>query len=372
VPTPEDWLDMRDAEPFGAIVKYNPCTKHARGSVCPHFARSRKCGKAPLTCDMPEYDMWYKEVLRGKTKSYYPIRIRLLEKPGTFMFLFHVDYHAIVGEVQIIKTTKEDNRNHYWFNNFISYPHPVQLELLETDPRLRWIARKSRTRCVYIDHQSIDEIRTLAKLSEKERLRKGKDFDRALRQMKRSYGKKERRSTPNFDMDKEYQKLNRNYEIGEQVLTEAKKHYFSFVRKKPRLRRSLYEMFYASVYLAFRTLAIPKLLHEISDISGVSSKRLAKLYRLMVKELDIVVQPVDVEELAKCQSTKLGISEETIDRVVAIIREERIKGNLVGKAPSVVAAVATFIACQERDEKKELKKIAESFGVSAESIKNAQ
>jgi transcription initiation factor TFIIIB Brf1 subunit/transcription initiation factor TFIIB len=319
---------------------------------------------------MPEYDLWYKEVLRGKTKSYYPNRIRLLENPGMFMFLFHIDYHAIVGEAQVVRTTKEDKRNLYWFNNFISYPHPVQLELLETDSRLRWIFRKSRACCVYIGQESINEIRILSKLSEKERLKIGKDFDRALRQIKKSSSKKEGTSTHNFDIDEECQKLNRNFEMSERVLTEAKKHYFSFVRKKSRGRRSLYETFYASLYLAFRTLEIPKLLHEISSISGVSSKKLAKLYRLMVKELDIEVKPVDVEELVKCQSIRLGISDETIDRAVAIIREERIKGNLIGRAPSVEAAVAVFTACQEREEKKELKKIAESFWVSMEAIRS--
>ena len=361
---------MRDAKPRGAIVKYNPCTRYARGSACPYFNRSRKCNKSPLSCDMPEYDSWYKEVLRGETKSFYPNRIRLLENPGTFMFLFHVDHHAIMGEAQIVKATTEDGKHFYWFNNFLSYPYPVPLELLETDPRLPKMAKKSRALCVYIRHESIEEIRRLSKLSEKERQKLGKDPKKALQQMKKSSPHiKERRSTWSFDVRNECQKLKKNYKTSEQVLAETKKYYSLSVQKRLHLGRSFYEIFYASLYLAFRMLKIPKLLDEISNISGVSSKKLGKLYRHLVKELDIIVPPFDAEQLVKCQSSRLGISNETIGRAVAIIREARMRGYLVGKAPSGVAAIATFIACQETGEKKEPKKIAESFGVSVETIR---
>lgn len=128
----------------GAIVKYNPCTRYARGSSCLYFDKSKKCDKPPLECEMPEYDNWYKEVVNGKRRCFYPKRVQLFENPGVIMFLFHIHHHAIMGEMQIVRSTLKDGKHFYWFDKFLFYPHPVQLELLETDSRLPRIASKGR------------------------------------------------------------------------------------------------------------------------------------------------------------------------------------------------------------------------------------
>ena len=352
--------------PCGVIVKYNPCTRHARGSPCLYFNRVRKCGKPPLTCEMSEYDKWYKDVINGKIKCFYPSRVRLLENPGSLMFIFHVHYHAIMGEAQIVRSTMENGSHLYWFDELLSYPHSVQLELLQTDPRLPRIARKGRWRFVYVSTRTVEEIRRLAKLSEEQRKKLGKTLKRVIEQLKKRPTYK---PTWEFYSKNECEKLRKRYKLNEQVLAETQKYFSKSVQKKLSIGSPFDERFYASLYLAFRMLGIPKLLSDVTEICGVSSKKLGKLYRLFASELNLIVPPLDPVQLIKSRSGILNISKKTIRRAVFLVQEARKRRVMCGKAPSSIAAVATYVACQKEREEKEQKQIAETFSVSEVTIR---
>jgi hypothetical protein len=115
----------------GVIVKYHPCTRYARGSACPYFVGVRRCGREPLECELPEYDQWYRGVLEGRVKCFYPNRIVLLETSGVPMFLYHVDFHGIVGEAVIKRAEVRNDANYYFFDSFTRYPYPVLLEIIK-------------------------------------------------------------------------------------------------------------------------------------------------------------------------------------------------------------------------------------------------
>ena len=361
---------IENLKPCGAIVKYNPCTKYARGSPCLYFKRSKKCGKPPLACEMPQYDNWYKEVLKRDRKCFYPNRVRLLENPGVLMFIFHVHHHAIMGEAQIVGSTIENGRHFYWFDEFVSYPHPVQLELLQTDSRLPRIARRGQWLCVYISKKTIEEIRRLSKLSGEKRKKLSTDLRKVLEQLRKHPPYISRGPTWEFYMRDECQKLKTKYKLNERILAEAQKYFSKSVQKKLSIGRSFHEMFYASLYLAFRMLEIPKLLNDITEICGVSSTRLRKLYRLFARELNLTVPPLNPEQLIKSRSGRLDISEKTIRRAISIAQEARKKRITLGKAPSTIAAVAVYVACLKEGEEKLQKEIAQTFGVSTGSIRN--
>lgn len=350
----------------GVVVKYNPCTRYARGSVCLYF-RSKKCDELPLACQMPEYDKWYKDVLEGKRKCFYPNRIRLLENPGVPMFLFHVHHHAIVGEAQIVRSTTKNGKHFYWFDEFLSYPHPVQLELLEIDPRLPRLVKKGRWTLIYISEETIEKIRSLSRLPVKERKKLGKHLAMVVEQLKilplykptwRSY------------MQNECEKLRKRYGLNEQVLAETQKHFSTFVKKKLSKGSSLGVRFYASLYLAFRMLGIPKPLKDIARISGISSTQLGKGYRLFARELNLTVPPLNPKQLIKSRSGKLNISKNTIARALFLVEEARKRRIVVGRSPSSIAAVAMFVACKQEGEEETQKQIAETFGVSEATIRN--
>ena len=320
-----------------------------------------------MACQMPEYDKWYKDVLKGKRKCFYPNRIRLLENPGVPMFLFHVHHHAIVGEAQIVRSTAKNGNHFYWFDEFLSYPHPVQLELLRTDPRLPRMVMKGRWTLVYIFEEIIEEIRSLSKLPEEERKKLGKDLESAIEQLKRL---PIREPTWKFYMRNECEKLRRRHKLNEQVLAETEKYFSESVQKRLGVGHSFDARFYASLYLAFRMLKIPKSLNDVSGISGQSPPQLGKMYRLLARKLNLTVPPLDPQQLVKSRSSKLDISKKTVARAVSLIHEAQKKRIVLGISPSTIAAVAMFVACKEEGEKETQKQIAETFGVSDVTIRN--
>lgn len=362
--------DKPSIKPCGVVVKYHSCTYYARGSVCLFFNKSKKCDKPPLTCEMPEYDKWYKDVLKGKVKCFYPNRIRLLENPGVPMFLFHVHHHALVGEAEVVRSNVKNGKHFYWFNKFIIYPHSVQLELLRTDRRLQKMATRGQWLCVYISQGTVEEIRSLSKLPEEKRKKLGKDLQRVIEQLKKLPSYKRYRPNWKFYVNNECEKLKRNYKLNERILAKTQKYFCKSVQKKLLIGRSSEEIFYASLYLAFRMSEIPKLPADITALSGVSPTKIGKLYRLFVRELNLTIPPLDPEQLIKFHSDRLDISKETIRRTFSLVQEARKRRIILGNAPSSVAAAATFVACQKEGEKIKQKQIAEIFGVSTVTIRN--
>ena len=314
---------------------------------------------------MPEYDKWYKDVLNGKRKNFYPNRIRLLENPGVPLFLFHVHYRAILGEAIIVRSTVKREKHFYWFDEFLSYPYPVELELLETDPRLPK-ARRGRWICLYISLKTIEEIRYLSRLSEMTRKKLGREIARARAQLrKRPMGKPCWKSY----MIRECEKLGKEYKVNEGILTETQKYFARCVQKKLMVGRSYDQIFYAALYLAFRMLKIPKLRNDIASISGISSRKIGKLYLHLAKELHLTVPLLNPEQLIKSRSVKLGISKQTIDMAVSVVENARKSGITVGKAPSSIAAAAIFVACEWENKKITRRQIAKLFNVSGVTIR---
>lgn len=354
----------------GVIVKYHPCSRHARGTPCPYFRVRGGCKEAHLECTMPQYDKWYKDVLTGKVKCFYPNKIRLLENPGVPMFLYHVHHHAIMGEATVVRSTVKDGKHFYCFDEFLSYPHPVQLELLMTDPRLPKLARRGQWLFLYIGKQAIEEIRGLSKLSEEERRRLGIDLEQAIKRLKRPYSFELHRPAWEIRIREEYEKLEKDYKINEQILNETRQYFDKLIQMKLHIGRSTNEIFYASLYLGFRMSQIPILIDDITRISGIDSKKLGKLYRLLVKELKLTVPLVDPKQLIKSRSDKLDISETTIERAISIVQEAERRGITIGKAPSSVAAGAIFVACEEEGEDIGQDLIAKVFDVSPLTIRN--
>jgi len=360
----------KSIKPCGAVVKYNPCTRYARGSPCPYFDKVKKCNKLRLACEMPEYDRWYKDVLEEKRKCFYPNLIRLLENPGVPMFLFHVHHHAIMGEAKVLRSSVEDGKHFYWFDKFLSYPRPVQLELLETDSRLPKMASRGIWSCVYISKETIEEIRSLSELSEKERNKLENDLEVVIEQLKENLFCRPNRIDWKFYLENECEKLKKNYKLSEEILAETRKYLSELFQKELAIRGPRKEKFYTSLYIAFRMSETPKLFGDISRMSGINPKKLRKLYRLIVRELNLIVPYVGPEQLIKSRSRKLNISKKTIERAISLVREARKRRLTFGKAPSSIAAAATFLACQKEGEKKKKEEIAETFGVTTVTIRN--
>ncbi|MFQ6085967.1 MAG: transcription initiation factor IIB family protein [Candidatus Bathyarchaeia archaeon] len=126
----------------------------------------------------------------------------------------------------------------------------------------------------------------------------------------------------------------------------------------------------ASVYLACRMTRFPRSLTEISEVSPMSKKDIARIYRLLLRTLDIEVPLVDpIRSVSKIISI-LNLSDEA-RRVATRILERAIKeGTTVGKDPMGVAAGAVYMACRITNEAITQKSVAEAVGVTDVTVRN--
>lgn len=356
----------------GVVVKYHPCSLHARQVPCLHFQKQKKCNKTPLKCETPEYDRWYRDVLDGNRKCFYPNKILLLEHPGVPMFLFHVHHHALLGEAEILEATEKEGKHFYWFEEFILYSNPVQLELIQTDHRLPRLATRGRWRCINIGEATINEIRRLSELSEQQRKNLGRDLERIIYQMKKWHARALKTRGPTWDsyMNHECKKLDETYGLSEQILAKTQEYFTDVIQKKIFIGYSYVDVFYASLYLAFRTSGKPKLHSDISKISDVGPTKLRKLCSLLTWKLELTVPPLSPKQLIISRSDKLRISRNTIRRAMSLVEEAKKRRITQGRAPSSVAASAIFVACQKEGEDIKQVLIAKVFDVSTVTIRN--
>jgi len=319
---------------------------------------------------MPEYDRWYREVLDEKKKCFYPNRIPLLENLGAPMFLFHVHHHAVLGEAKILEATEKEGKHFYCFEEFISYSNPVQLELIQTDLRLPKLAMKGRWRWINIREETINEIRRLSELPEQKRKELGKDLERVINQLNKYPFPKIRRPSWEVYMRNECEKLRRNYGLNEQILAKTQEYFAKAIKMKLSVGRSHVKLFYASLYLAFRMLKIPKLFSDISRISDVKPTKLRKLYCLLASKFKLTVPPIDPKQLIRFRSDKIDVSKNTIEKAIALVEEAQNRRITEGRAPPSVAAAAIFIVCRKEGKNIRPSQIAKVFDVSTTTIRN--
>jgi len=97
----------------------------------------------------------------------------LLEIPGVPMFLYHVDFHGIVGEAVIKRAEVRNDANYYFFDSFTRYPYPVLLEIITSDKKVPKMGRAGRWSHIYISEKTVNEIRNLSKMSDEMKAKLG-------------------------------------------------------------------------------------------------------------------------------------------------------------------------------------------------------
>ena len=271
-----------------------------------------------------------------------------------------------------MEATEEEGKHFYCFEEFIFYSNPVQLELIQTDLRLPKSAIKGRWRWINIREETINEIRRLSELPEQKRKDLGKNLERVIDQLKKYPLPRAQIRKPDWEfyMKNECAKLNRNYEINEQILAKTQEYFAKAIQKKLSVGRSRVELFYASLYLAFRMLEIPKLVSAISKISDVNPAKLRKQYCFLASKLELTVPPVNPKQLIMSSSDKLGVSRNIIGRAMSLVEEAQKRRITEGRAPSSVAAAAIFVACQKEGKDIRQASIAQVFDVSTVTIRN--
>ena len=126
----------------------------------------------------------------------------------------------------------------------------------------------------------------------------------------------------------------------------------------------------ASVYAACRILKVPRPLKAISKASSREHSEVAMTYRLLLKELKIR-PPVDGPfKFVPSIASKLNVRQPTEMLAVEILRKAEKRKALTGKDPRGLAAAALYMACQENNDRRVQRAIAEAAGTTEVTLRN--
>lgn len=134
--------------------------------------------------------------------------------------------------------------------------------------------------------------------------------------------------------------------------------------------RSISALIAAALYASCRDTETPRTLKDISAISNIKKKEIARCYRLLFKELDLRMPVVDPVKCIARIASKTGLQERTKRRAMEILRRAEAARTSAGKDPMGLAAAALYVACVMENENKTQKDVAEAASVTEVTIRN--
>ncbi|WP_114579026.1 transcription initiation factor IIB family protein [Saliphagus sp. LR7] len=134
--------------------------------------------------------------------------------------------------------------------------------------------------------------------------------------------------------------------------------------------RSIEGVATSCLYAACRQEGIPRSLEEVTDVSRVEKKEIARTYRYVANELSLEMRPVDPVEYVPRFCSELAASEDVQAKAKDIIETTAEKGLLSGKSPTGFAAAAIYAASLLCNEKKTQQEVADVANVTEVTIRN--
>ncbi|MFH2020772.1 MAG: TFIIB-type zinc ribbon-containing protein [archaeon] len=125
------------------------------------------------------------------------------------------------------------------------------------------------------------------------------------------------------------------------------------------------------VYAVLRMYDIPRTLNEVSDVTGIDKKKVAKNFKYVSRNLNIRTLPIDplnyVARFASELKLEPGTQTKALD-IVQIATKEEITS---GRSPKGIAAGALYIASKIFNEKKTQAEIAKVADVTEVTVRNS-
>jgi len=134
--------------------------------------------------------------------------------------------------------------------------------------------------------------------------------------------------------------------------------------------RTITAMIAASLYAAIRILNLPRTLEEVSEVSCVREKDVARCYRLILRKLNIRTPlPKPITYLSKI-AEKAQVSNGVVTRAVEILHEAEEKRLSAGQDPGGLAAAALYLASKMVGEKISQSELAMAAGVTEVTLRS--
>jgi transcription initiation factor TFIIIB Brf1 subunit/transcription initiation factor TFIIB len=353
--------------PIGVVVKYNPCSTYARlGKSCPRLAERQQCALKFGLCSDKEYDLWFKDVIKGKINYFFPKKIPLLAIPGTVLVLYHCGKRALVGEARISKATFEAGNHKYFFDKFILYPKNISLSNKNPNGNFRRISAGGRWWFAYINEETVNEIRKLSGLNNRTREELRKELEHVRGRVTnflftRKCGK--------FNLEEELRKHSASG-TDHKILDRARDMFMKMHQVRATKGRQLQILFYAALYVAFRSFGATIVLKDVSKRENIDQRKLASAVRLLIDRLEINLPRACLEEWVQNSLNLLKLPKKTMQSAVALAEGASRNNKLRGKSPQVLSAAVIYAACVRTQVPKKQKEISDVLNVSAASLRN--
>ena len=170
----------------------------------------------------------------------------------------------------------------------------------------------------------------------------------------------------------ELSRLAEKLNVSERVSERAAYVYRKALSKGLIRGRSISGMISASLYEACRNTDTPRTLKDVASVGAIKKKDLARCYRLLVKELDLVMPVVNPTRCVSRIASKAGLSERTQRKAFELLDLLKKSKTVAGKDPMGLAATALYLASISLSEEHGItqRDIAEAAGVTEVTIRN--
>ena len=126
----------------------------------------------------------------------------------------------------------------------------------------------------------------------------------------------------------------------------------------------------ASVYAACRQNNVTRTLKDISNAMDIRRVEIGACYRLIVKELDIMMPNIDPINCISRIASNVGSSEKINRYAMELIQKSEDIEFSAGKDPMGLAGATIYIACNKMDEHKSQCEIAMAANTSTVTVRN--
>ncbi len=134
--------------------------------------------------------------------------------------------------------------------------------------------------------------------------------------------------------------------------------------------RTISAMVGAALYIACRETGASRTLKDIAEIGNIKRKDLARIYRLVVMELDLKIPMIDPMKCIVRVANRANLSERTKRVAINIMKDVTESGISAGKDPMGLAASVLYLACLNTGESRTQTDIAEAAGVTEVTVRN--
>lgn len=169
---------------------------------------------------------------------------------------------------------------------------------------------------------------------------------------------------------RELKRLSSQLEIHKGVKETAIVIYSRAVEKKLVRGRSIETMIAASMYAATRLRRVPRTLDEIAQNTRVNKKELGRCYRLILRELNILIPIVSPVDFISRFSEELELTGKTQQCAIDILNRAKKLGITAGKDPIGLAAAALYISSVTQGERRTQREIAKITRKTEVTIRN--